>query len=99
MSEHPVLLSLNLAPTDQGLREVVRLNAELSTLPVQLVICENSRYADTTYAAWVNRKIAKLGHCGGGYTERYVPRIADETFDDAHHRYVKSFVEESGHGR
>lgn len=91
-SAHPVLLSLNLAPTDQGLRDVLRGFGQLRTIPVQRVICENSRYADATYAAWVNRKIAKLGHCGGGYMERYVPRIADETFEDAHHRYVKSFV-------
>lgn len=99
---HPVLLSLNLAPTDQGLRDFVRLNSQIYTVPVQRVICENSRYADATYAAWVNRKIAKLGHCGGGYMERYVPRIVDETFEDAHRRYVRGFVklvEEYEHGR
>ena len=90
--KHPVLLSLNLEPTDARLRANIRDFDPLGGRAVQRVICDNARYADATYAAWVSRKIANGFRCGGGWMERYVPRIADETFEDAHRRYVASFV-------
>jgi len=69
---YPVMLSLNLAHDDSGIREYIRLNATLP-MKVQKVICEDSRYANKTYADWVNLKIRKGLPCGGGWSERYVP--------------------------
>ena len=67
----PVILLLNLANDDQGIREYIRMDVVLP-MKVQRVICESPRYADMTYAAWANRKIAKGLGCGGGWQERYV---------------------------
>lgn len=92
--KHPVLLSLNISRSDAYQRSMINGTAG-DRPPLQRVICDNARYADATYAAWVNRRIAKGLHCGGGWMERYVPRIADETFEDAHRRYVASFVGKS----
>lgn len=69
-----VLLSLNLANSDQGIREYIRGDAPLQ-MRVQRVICQDARYADATYAAWVNRKIANGLSCGGGWSERYIGPI------------------------
>lgn len=68
----PVLLTLNLATTDQPLREYCRGDGPLPTLGVQRVVCENAEEADRVYAHWINRKIAKDLPAGGGWTERFV---------------------------
>lgn len=79
MTRFPVLLTLHLGPSDTALREFIRLEQPLPTTPLQRVICDNSRYADVTYAAWVNRKIAKGLSCGGGWHERYHPVAVSRT--------------------
>lgn len=75
MSDFPVLLTLHLGPSDQALREFIRLQEPLPTKPVQKVICEDARYADLIYARWVNRRIAAGKPCGGGWHERYWPKV------------------------
>lgn len=72
MSDFPVLLTLHLGPSDQALREFIRLEEPLPTKPVQKVICEDARYADMIYARWVTAKLKAGKGCGGGWHERYV---------------------------
>ena len=66
-----MLLTLHLGPSDQALREFIRLEQPLPETPLQRVICDDARYADTTFAAWVQQKIAKGLPCGGGWQEAY----------------------------
>ncbi len=68
---HRVLLTLHLGPSDQALREYIRMEQELPARPLQRIICDNPRYADAVYAAWVSRKVAKGLSCGGGWSEVY----------------------------
>ncbi len=68
----PVLQALHLGTNDQALRLHIRGEAPLPKAPVQFLICENARYADAMYSAWVNLKIKRTGKCGGGWHERYV---------------------------
>ncbi len=65
------LLTLHLGPSDQALREFIRMNQPLPETPLQRVICEDARYADKMFAAWVTRKLAKGLPCGGGWHEAY----------------------------
>lgn len=73
MNDFPVMLTLHLGPSDQALREFIRLEEPLPAKPVQKVICENARYADLIYSWWVNQRVAAGKGCGGGWHERYIP--------------------------
>ena len=68
----PVLLTLHLASNDQAIRDHIRMEQPLPSVPLQRVICQDSAYSDMIYARWVNLKIARTGRCGGGWHERYV---------------------------
>ena len=66
-----VLVTLNLAPTDDALRQMIR-GQDVPGFPSQLVIVENSMEARRLTAAWMNLKLAR-GLPYGGTIWRRLP--------------------------